>query len=199
MNHRLVLYRSWKWPKLLSDRRFLSSPIPWSILSAAIHFPLVPQKRNYCCFTAASLGEFICQLIHSTADVDPRLWSFRLLHASRWDANTLHGTGKQQHFYLSGCIRCHPASVCCSVPPTYSSPDHICPAACHADGTFQKRLLGNPSQFSKSINFLCVACLSTSPIFKNRGCSTIMITATGGIRGSTHSSLCPSSAQTWRG
>lgn len=73
-------------------------------------------------------------------------------------------------------------------PSTSSSLHHICPFACHAAGTFQKWLLCNPSQFSKSINFVCVACFSPSPIFKNRGCSTIMITATGGIRESTHSS-----------
>lgn len=87
--------------------------------------------------------------------------------------------------------------VCVLPPPQPSSTsDHICPSACHGNRTFQKRPLCNLSQFCKSINFLCVACLFLSPIFKNRGCSTIMITATGGIRESTHSSLCPSSAQT---
>lgn len=78
-DRRLILYRSSnKWRKLLSDGHFLSSPIPWSILSTAIHFPLVPQERNYCRFTAASQGEFICQYICSKADVGLKLWCIRL-------------------------------------------------------------------------------------------------------------------------
>lgn len=68
---------------------------------------------------------------------------------------------------LSGCILCHPMSVCCSPPPPPPPLPHpriiFVHLPAHADGTFQKRLLCNLSQFSKSINFLCVACLSSSP------------------------------------
>lgn len=139
--------------------------------------------------------------------------ALKLTEASNCDVSRNHPPDDETHTHCTERVNgntfiCQDVSsvalcfLCRSVPPpppSSSSPDHICPSACHADGTFQKRLLGNLSQFSKSINFLCVACLSSSPIFKNRGCSTIMITATGGIRESTHSSLCPSSAQTWRG
>lgn len=96
--------------------------------------------------------------------------------------------------YLPSSPPCRAAFVCCSHPRIIFV--HL-PAG--PNETFQKCLLCNLSQFSKSINFLCVARLSRSLIFKNRGCSTIMITTTGGIRESTHSSLRPSSTQTWRG
>ena len=79
------------WQKLLSGRHFLSSPIPRSILSTAIHFPLVPQERNYRCFAEAFQGEFT----RSEADGGLKLWCIRLSPATRWDTRTQHGRGKQ--------------------------------------------------------------------------------------------------------
>lgn len=91
-DHRLIPHHSSnKLSELLRKRHLLSSPIPWSILSTAIHFPLVPQERNYCCFAAAFQGEFIGRLICSKADVGLKLWCIRISPARRWDTHTWKG------------------------------------------------------------------------------------------------------------
>ncbi len=199
-------------PVLTNCPNFWARDISWACLFPEASFPQLSispwclKRGTTAVWLRPFQGKFIGRLICSKADAGLKLWCIRLSPARRWDIQTHYSERVNCNTFI--CQDASSAALClCAAaspspsPPhaTSSSPDHICPSACHADGTFQKRLLCNLSQFSKSINFLCVACLSSSPIFKNRGCSTIMITATGGIRESTHSSLCPSSAQTWRG
>lgn len=176
------------WARLFSEAFLPQLSIsPWCLKRGTAAVSLVPLKENSCASSSAVKEKKQASTCDVSSYHPPNEIQTHCIE--RVNSNT---------FICRDAFSTAPCCVCGSVPPA-SSPDHICPSACHTNGTFQERLLCNLSQFSKSINFLCVACLSTSPIFKNRGCSTIMITATGGIRGSTHSSLCPSSAQTWRG
>lgn len=101
---------------------FWARDVSWALLFPEASFPQLSispwcLKRGT---AAVSLRPFredsSVRLICSTADAGLKLWCIRLSPARRWDTRALHGKGKQQHLYLSGCILCRPVFVCCSVP-----------------------------------------------------------------------------------